>query len=327
MVKKRRDNTTVQAAETRLDHILLTELLGNPMEKYEDKDYSFTSYDLREEFGTGQILQASMDDVMITLNSFELKEDVLFKRRIAEDFIQLSFLMEGEKVVSLKGKEFFLESGDSYLVNVRPLDSEFKILGNIPYKEIRIRFSSSFLSNHGFTKDYRFKELVDDNLVLPITDKVMLVLDALVNYNFNEGAARIYLMAKVLELLALQISNYKSGVFTRVSSKGHQNLKKLSHVKKMIGDNLHLNLSLSVLSKEIGMNKTNLNREFLRVFGMTIHQYSLERKMKQAKYLLLNTDIPIYQIAEEVGYKNATHFSAAFKREIGKTPKKFRVNG
>lgn len=40
----------------------------------------------------------------------------------------------------------------------------------------------------------------------------------------------------------------------------------------------------------------------------------------------MNTDLPIYEIAEQIGYKNATHFSAAFKRQEGTTPKKFKTN-
>ena len=327
MVKKRRDITTVEVLDSKATQMTMADALGTMVGEYTSQDYCFTSYGIKEAYGVGKILQVSMGDVVITLNRFELNKDVLFKRRIAEDFVQLSFLMEGEKVVRLKGKEFSLESGDSYLVTIRPLDGEFKILGNTSYKELRIRFSTTFLANHGFTQDYRFKELVDDNLILPITDQVLVVLDTVIKYNFDDAAARIYVMAKVLELLALQISNYKSGVFTSVTSKGNKNLKKLSQVKQMIGKSLHINWSLSMLSKEIGMNKTNLNREFARVFGMTVHQYSLEQKMKRAEYLLLNTDTPIYQIAEEVGYKNATHFSAAFKREIGKTPKKFRLYG
>ena len=45
----------------------------------------------------------------------------------------------------------------------------------------------------------------------------------------------------------------------------------------------------------------------------------------RAKYLLENTELPIYEIAESVGYKNATHFSAAFKRFYNETPKVCRL--
>jgi AraC-like DNA-binding protein len=46
--------------------------------------------------------------------------------------------------------------------------------------------------------------------------------------------------------------------------------------------------------------------------------------MELARQLLTRTDQLIYEVSEAVGYKNATHFSAAFKRHSGKTPKQFR---
>ena len=67
-----------------------------------------------------------------------------------------------------------------------------------------------------------------------------------------------------------------------------------------------------------------LNKEFCRVFGYSIHEFTLAEKMNQAKLLLENTDKMIYQIAEEVGYKNATHFTAAFKKQLGVTPKQYK---
>jgi len=38
--------------------------------------------------------------------------------------------------------------------------------------------------------------------------------------------------------------------------------------------------------------------------------------MDYARYLLENTQKTVYQIAEYVSYKNATHFTAAFKKKF-----------
>jgi AraC-like DNA-binding protein len=69
-----------------------------------------------------------------------------------------------------------------------------------------------------------------------------------------------------------------------------------------------------------------LKNELKRNFGCSISRFSTIEKMNKAKELLKNPQLPIYQIAEEVGYKNATHFTAAFKRYFGNTPKYFRNN-
>ena len=46
--------------------------------------------------------------------------------------------------------------------------------------------------------------------------------------------------------------------------------------------------------------------------------------MEKAVQLLNLSNKPIYEISDLVGYKNPTHFSAAFKRNFGCTPRQFR---
>ncbi len=44
----------------------------------------------------------------------------------------------------------------------------------------------------------------------------------------------------------------------------------------------------------------------------------------KAKQLLLNWELSIAQIADQLGYKHATHFTAAFKKNTGELPKEFQ---
>lgn len=73
-----------------------------------------------------------------------------------------------------------------------------------------------------------------------------------------------------------------------------------------------------------GLNESTLRKEFKRIFGLSVGEFSRSQKIKHAKNLLRNTELSVYQIAEEIGYKNATHFTAAFKRLEGIAPLKFR---
>lgn len=182
---------------------------------------------------------------------------------------------------------------------------------------------NTFLMTHGFLNNHNLKTLSDDYLILPITDELFSILENLERKTVSEVINKIYLKAKVFELMALLLESYKS-------SDGHikwsldKRLKTLYQIKQLITSNLHKNLPLNELATEVGINGHTLNKEFTRVFGCTINEFSTAEKMDHAKYMLKNTQKMIYQIAEEVGFKNATHFTAAFKRRFHKTPKQFR---
>ena len=326
MVKKRRNFTTVQMVDLTKSEELGYFEIADCVEDKNNTEIDQKVYRIKEKFGKGSIDEIRFEDVIISTLFFRMNSDVILKQKLTVDFVQLSFLIEGERVISVTDfNDIYLVDGDSYMANIKSFHGTSKITGNKTYKEIKVRLSAAFLSKHGFFHDIKLKELIDDNLVVPITNEMMAILESFEKLNFEGTARLIFLKAKVFEILAIQVSNYKKEHNKNIPQNKH-NIKKLLCIQKRINDNLSINYSVAELSKEIGMNKTILNREFLRVFGLTVHEYSIDQKIEKAKYLLLNTDMPIYEIGELIGYKNATHFSAAFKRQEGTTPKKFKTN-
>ncbi|WP_405380875.1 helix-turn-helix domain-containing protein [Maribacter sp. LLG6340-A2] len=327
MVKKRRNFTDVQIVDLSKSKEISYSEIADCVEVGQDHDIDHRVYSIKEQFGQGSIDEIQFEDVSITTLFLRLHSDIVLKQKLTIDFVQLTFLIEGERVISVADcDDIFLTSGDSYMANIKSFNGTSKIAGNKTYKEIKIRLSAAFLKKHGFFNDIKLKELIDDNLIVPISNEMRSILESFDKLNFEGTARLIYLKAKVFEMLAIQVSNYKKEHFKNNSIQSSQRVKKLLCVQKKIDQHLEINFSVAELSKEVGMNKTVLNREFLRVFGQTVHEYSINQKIEKAKLLLVNTDLPIYEIAEQIGYKNATHFSAAFKRQEGTSPKKYKTS-
>ncbi|SIQ31755.1 helix-turn-helix domain-containing protein [Maribacter ulvicola] len=326
MVKKRRSFTDTQRVDLSGSKEKLYSEIADCIKVDKDDVLEHKVYRIKERYGQGTIDEIEFEDVIITTLFLRLKADVVLKQKLMVDFVQLAFLIEGERVVSVANcEDIFLANGDSYMANIKSFHGTSKITGNKTYKEIKVRLSAAFLSKHGFINGLKLKGLVDDNLVMPITNEMMAILESFEKLNYEGTARLIFLKAKVFEMLAIQVSNYKNEHHKNTLQNKHS-IKKLLCIQKRINENLGVNYSVADLAKEVGMNKTVLNREFLRIFGLTVHEYSINKKIEKAKYLLLNTDMPIYEIAELIGYKNATHFSAAFKRQEGTTPKKFKTS-
>ncbi|PFP24954.1 DNA-binding response regulator [Bacillus sp. AFS073361] len=81
--------------------------------------------------------------------------------------------------------------------------------------------------------------------------------------------------------------------------------------QKEVADHVHLNPSyLSVLFKEH--------------VKLTFSEYVTRRRIQRAKELLVSTNLPINDIAEESGYKTAKYFIKIFKELEGMTPSAYR---
>ena len=67
-----------------------------------------------------------------------------------------------------------------------------------------------------------------------------------------------------------------------------------------------------------------LYERFKKYFGVALFEHLKDQRMKQARYLLEQTDEPVKVIAFKTGYRYAANFSAAFKKKYGSTPLQYR---
>lgn len=89
---------------------------------------------------------------------------------------------------------------------------------------------------------------------------------------------------------------------------------------------LHLGekLSLQRISRDLCVCKTNLCRVAKEEFDSTILNIIKSKRLKKAVYLLENSDLPISQIAEQIGYPDSNYFSRLFSDAIGISPMSYR---
>jgi AraC-like DNA-binding protein len=78
--------------------------------------------------------------------------------------------------------------------------------------------------------------------------------------------------------------------------------------------------SIQGLSKRFGINQNKLKKLFKESFGVPVIEYLYDLKMKHAHQLLFDDNRHVGEVSAIVGYKNANHFSTAFKRKFGKKP-------
>jgi AraC-like DNA-binding protein len=81
--------------------------------------------------------------------------------------------------------------------------------------------------------------------------------------------------------------------------------------------------TLVELASEVGTNETTLKRNFKLVFGQPPYAFVLAHRLGVARGMLADTDLSIKEVAAAIGYAHASHFSTAFRRQFGVTPRDF----
>jgi len=78
------------------------------------------------------------------------------------------------------------------------------------------------------------------------------------------------------------------------------------------------------LAREIGTSQNKLKSVFKQAFGLTMADYCLERRVREAQQLLMEATLTIAQVAERVGYEHQSSFTAAFRSQVGMSPREYR---
>lgn len=102
------------------------------------------------------------------------------------------------------------------------------------------------------------------------------------------------------------------------------NVHIITQIHALLTGDIRSRYTIEQLAERFSMNQTTLKTTFKTIYGKPIAAYMKEYRVKQAKELLVQTDCPISQIAQAVGYENQSKFTQAFKDVTGILPKDYR---
>lgn len=121
----------------------------------------------------------------------------------------------------------------------------------------------------------------------------------------------IELYGELLELMCRQIVQNDTGTVVK-------------RVLKYMENNYRVDLKLKSIARLFHYNSTYLGTIFKEETGETFKNALDVIRITQAKKRLYETDLKVYQIAEEVGYSDIDSFYMIFRRYVGISPKEYK---
>ena len=99
-------------------------------------------------------------------------------------------------------------------------------------------------------------------------------------------------------------------------------------VRRVVGyirDNLADDISTAMLTDRFSVSRRSLQREFTNALGHGIHEEILRARLRHAQHLLLNSVLPLGEIAGRCGFSDLRALSVTFKKHFGIPPSIFRA--
>lgn len=91
-----------------------------------------------------------------------------------------------------------------------------------------------------------------------------------------------------------------------------------------IDNHLYERITIDELATITEKHKNHLCSHFKKEMGTTVHRYIQEKKISEAKHLLLFTDHSYDEISNLLAFSSQSHFIQSFKKRTGYTPKEYK---
>jgi AraC family transcriptional activator of pobA len=101
----------------------------------------------------------------------------------------------------------------------------------------------------------------------------------------------------------------------------------LAEVFGVIEERYHEHVSLKDVAGAVSLSPGHLTTVVRRKTGRTVQEWIVERRLAEARRLLVETDLTVEEVGQRVGYDDPGYFVRSFRRAHGATPLHWRRAG
>ena len=144
-------------------------------------------------------------------------------------------------------------------------------------------------------------------------------------YDQPETLTLPYQKIKVLELL-LYLTKMEFTPQNKLVEYQFELTETIRKIHDQLLQHMEQRITIEELSKQYLINQTTLKNIFKSVYGTSIAAHIKEHRMRQAAYMLIESNMNIAEIAQAVGYDSQSKFTTAFKAYFKVLPREYRKN-
>jgi AraC-like DNA-binding protein len=218
-----------------------------------------------------------------------------------------------------------------FLTSDMPMD--FSVVPKQPFYVLDIAFTASWLEEQLSDADPSFKNIfhqyIGNNpahtiLAEPCTVEEYKALHELENSMVADVEDVLFIRSRVYSLVV--------SFFNKVVNKQDPELlnttvhyDQLMQAKTLIMEDIQHAPKIETIARKVNLSVSSLLRQFKMIFGKSMYEYYVERKMELAKKMILENKMTVKAMAAMLGYKQVSAFIQTFTKQHGYSPGTLKV--
>ena len=246
------------------------------------------------------------------------------------DYYEIYYLLEGQRRYLVNHTLYDLLPYDVMLINKGDVHIT-QLLGESPrYARYLVTFNDAFLDSLSGAFDRTMLMQAFDAQKIHIPETLhnsfnMLLHKALLKVSNDDVYSQYITKLSIVELL-INLNKCATNSTSPLMDSITVYEDRIQEVCRYICNFYNQPITLEQMSKIAYMSPTYFSRKFKSVTGFGFKEYLNHIRIKMATNLLMETQYSITEIASYCGYHDSNYFGDVFKRIVGSSPNKYRLD-
>ena len=229
---------------------------------------------------------------------------------------ELFYCLRGIGEFNLAGKVQPVGGDDLIIVNANIEHTESSLINN-PLEYIVLGVDGV---------DFEFHNEADEAFSIlncrDVHEEIVFYLHELLHEVENEPEGWQRVCQNLLEALVVKLMRHTH--FSLSITSGRRGNKECAAARRYIDEHYAENITLDFLAEYAHVNKYYLVHSFSKEYGISPINYLIDRRIRESKYMLDNTDHSLSRIAHVLGFSSPSYFSQSFRKLEGVSPMEYR---
>ncbi|MEE6450759.1 AraC family transcriptional regulator [Gottfriedia acidiceleris] len=245
--------------------------------------------------------------------------------------VEIIYVQKGTLKIGVNDELLQLEEGEFYIINSGDIHY---FLSSPNSMRLVVQFDFTIFDDVQFLKKNNMELIELFNCIqkssvlwnLEIKQKMITYLKELESeYIDKKEGYELAIRARLYDILLLI---YRDLPHTENNKLNYPNRKasllKLEKIFRYIEENYMNDLTLNDVANYIGFTNSYFAKFFKKYTGSTFCHFVNQYRITKAQWYLFNEDLPITEIAYNVGFINVKTFNRLFKNEVGLSPTQYK---
>ena len=251
------------------------------------------------------------ENLAITCCGYTSPEDTLHIKRKHADICAFQYIKSGCGYLKINGKTIKSKAGD-VIINHLGDDHEYWSDKNDPWSKLWLNVRGTLVSEL-----LRIYQLENVTYIPAVPQLENVFADCIDNLLANHD--------DVVEETAVSLHRIIYNINKALYFTDRKPDAAMEQLRSRLNQEVVSGRTFSEIAGDFPLSGSQLCRRFKKEYGCTPYAWLLNCRLKLAQTMLLNSSVPISEIAVRCGFKSQYYFSSLFKRKFKCSPRSYRT--